>query len=46
MNKLLPLVAALFLFETIAAAVPILPDTIGDWKKGPATAAAVPDRKV
>src|SRR6266700_2285523 len=40
MNKLL------LLFLPALAAAAILPDTIGDWQKGAATAAAVPDQKV
>ncbi len=40
MNKLL------LLFLPSLAAAAILPDTIGDWQKGAATAAAVPDQKV
>jgi hypothetical protein len=39
----------IFLPALLSAAVlsaAILPDTIGDWQKGPASAAAVPDRKV
>ena len=46
MNKLFLLVPAVALFQSIATAAPILPDTIGDWKKGPVAAAPVPDRKV
>ncbi len=46
MNKLLLLAPALLLFQSIAAAAPILPDTIGDWKKGAVAPAPAPDRKV
>jgi hypothetical protein len=38
----LPMIAA----NAIAASAAILPDTIGDWKKGDATPAAVADQKV
>ena len=33
-------------FSRLCASAAILPDTIGDWKKGAATPAAVPDQKV
>lgn len=36
----------LLLFLPVIATAAILPDTIGDWTKGPATPAAVPDQKV
>lgn len=36
----------LLLFVPFIASAAILPDTIGDWMKGPATKAAVPDQKV
>jgi hypothetical protein len=46
MKNLFLLVPALALFQATAAAAPILPDTIGAWKKGPVAAAPAPDRKV
>jgi hypothetical protein len=46
MNKLFLLAPALVLFQSIAVAAPILPETIGDWKKGAVALAPVPDRKV
>src|ERR1700689_1878154 len=36
----------LLFLPMIAASAAILPDTIGDWKKGEATPAAVADQKV
>jgi hypothetical protein len=36
----------LLLFLPVLVSAAILPDTIGDWKKGAATPAAVPDQKV
>src|SRR6185312_731041 len=35
-----------FLILALSAQAAILPDTIGDWKKGPGAAASVPDQKV
>jgi len=46
LKRLLPCLALLALVQSVAAAPPMLPDTIGTWKKGAAAAAEVPDRKV
>lgn len=45
MTRLLRFLPVFVLFQSIAAAA-ILPDTIGNWMKGAATPAAVPNQKV
>ena len=49
MKKLLLSLAVIALFQAVAAGAArasILPDTIGDWMRGAAVPAAVPDQKV